>query len=113
MAESDLHAKLDRLLAGQAAQAQKSADMETALGAVVQGVHGLIPLLSTQTEMLQLILAAATREPPGDTDLANLLANLVASMERVETMLAILSSELRRNAEVLPTGQDASRVEGN
>ncbi len=98
MADTDIHAKLDRLLAGQAAQGQELADLGTALDATVQGVRGLVPLLSMQTEMLNLILQAATREPQGDTDLANLLANLVVSMERVETMLAVLSAEMRRAA---------------
>ncbi len=87
MAETDLHAKLDRLLAGQAAQAKAVADLETGLDAVVQGVSGLVPLLGTQTEMLRLILEAATREPPGDTDLGQLLTNLLASMERVEAAI--------------------------
>lgn len=98
MADTDIHAKLDRLLAGQAAQARELADFGTALDATVQGVCGLVPLLATQTEMLQLILLASSSEPPGDMDLANLLSNLVVSMERVEAMLAVVAAGLRQPA---------------
>ena len=96
MAETDLHAKLDRLLAGQADHARAIADLETGIGAVVQGVSGLVPLLGMQTEMLRLILAAATREPPGDTDLGQLLVNLLATMERIEATVIALPEALGR-----------------
>lgn len=96
MAETDLHAKLDRLLAGQADHAKAIADLATGIGAVVQGVSGLVPLLGMQTEMLRLILEAATREPPGDTDLGQLLVNLLATMERVEATVIGLPEALRQ-----------------
>lgn len=96
MAETDLHAKLDRLLAGQADHARAIADLATGIGAVVQGVSGLVPLLGMQTEMLRLILEAATREPPGDMDLGQLLANLLATMERVEATVIALPEALRQ-----------------
>jgi len=90
MAETDLHAKLDRLLAGQADHARAIADLEAGINAVVQGVSGLMPLLSTHTEMLGLLLQAATREPLGDSDLGELLTKLMATMERVERAITDL-----------------------
>lgn len=95
MADAELHAKLDRILAGQAAQARAAAELETSVGALVQGVSGLVPLLRLQTEMLEQILRAATQEPPGDTDLAKLLTALLAGLERIETAIAALPGELR------------------
>ncbi|WP_426960333.1 hypothetical protein [Muricoccus radiodurans] len=98
MADTELHAKLDRILAGQAAQAKATAELETAVGALVQGVSGLVPLLGTQTEMLEQILRAATREPPGDMDLTRLLTGLLAALERIEAAVAALPAELRTAA---------------
>lgn len=106
MAETDLHAKMDRLLAGQAAQAQATAELETSLAALVQGISGLVPLLGTHTELLQLIHQAATREAPGDGDLAELLAKLVVAMERVEMAVIHLPETVRQAVRSAPPGAE-------
>ena len=96
MSEAMIGAKLDRILAGQEKQDRALADLEIAFGAVVQGVSGLVPLLSQQTELLGLIHQAATREPAGDGDLAEMLQKLLASMERIEDAVTGLAGQMRQ-----------------
>ncbi|MDT8261884.1 hypothetical protein RQ832_01370 [Roseomonas sp. DSM 102946] len=91
-----ISAKLDRILAGQEKQDRALADLEIAFGAVVQGVSGLMPLLSQQTELLSLIHEAATREPAGDGDLAEMLQKLLAAMERIEDGVTGLAGQMRQ-----------------
>jgi hypothetical protein len=109
MAESDLHTKLDRLLAGQVDQAKAIANLETGIDAVVQGVSGLVPLLGTHTEMLGLLLQTAAKEAPGDTNLGELLTKLLTTMERVETAIIRLPRMVQQA--VHPAASDSTGPE--
>ncbi|MBB5696046.1 hypothetical protein [Muricoccus pecuniae] len=100
---TDIHSKLDRLLAGQVAQAKATADLETSIAAVVQGISGLVPLLGAQTEMLRLLLAAATQETPGDSNLPELLTQILATMERMEAAIVRLPGAVEQMVRPTPS----------
>lgn len=82
MAEADLHLKLDRILARQDEQIDKTADLETSITALVGGLSVLSDGLNTQTELLERVIEAISAETP-DSDLRDLLASIQASLKQI------------------------------
>jgi len=108
MAEADLHLKLDRILARQDDHEQAMAEHELVLSILVQGVRELVPLLGTQREMLQRLLAAASDETGGDGEMAKLI-------QRIETALTQQTadlSQIRVTLQRLPGQVEAAAIDG-
>lgn len=106
MAEADLHLKLDRILAGQEAQA--TAELELVLSMLVQGVQGLVPLLGTQREMLQRLLEAASDDTGDDGELTKLIQRIEAALIQQTANL----SQIRVTLQRLPGQVEAAAIDG-
>jgi len=82
MAEADLHLKLDRILARQDEQIDKTADLEASITALVGGLSALSDGLNVQTELLERVIEAISAETP-DSGLRDVLASIQASLKQI------------------------------
>lgn len=116
MRDDDLHAKLDRVLAGHADFARRLDSQDLALAAVVQAVNRVVAPLAELREAVQALAEAAQGEA-GGADLAMALRGLLQQQEVSNGHLAVISVGLERlpaimedtavNAAALATGGGA------
>lgn len=107
MAESDLHLKLDRILAGQAAHQQALSDNETSIKTLIAGMHALSDDQATMRELLAQLAEAISQEQD-NTELRDLIqkieAHMARSVENGEHMLETLESLPRAMSEAAVDG---------
>ena len=107
MAESDLHLKLDRILANQAAHRQALADNETSIKTLIAGMHALSDDQATMRELLTQLAEAMSKEQD-NTELRDLIqkieAHMARSVENGEHMLETLESLPRAMSEAAVDG---------
>lgn len=79
MAESDLHLKLDRILAGQAAHQQALADNDNSIKTLIAGMHALSDDQATMRELLTQLAEAMSQEQD-NTEMRDLITRIEAHM---------------------------------
>lgn len=95
MAESDLHLKLDRILAGQASQQQAIAGLDNSVTSLAAGLSVLSDDLATQREILAKLVEAMSKEQEGG-EMRELLM-------RIEALLGQVAADGTQMVEVLNT----------
>lgn len=82
MAESDLHLKLDRILAGQSAHQQALANNDASIKTLIAGMHALSDDQATMRELL-MQLAEAMSQEQDSTELRDLIQKIEGHMARM------------------------------